>query len=214
MSFKTFAVEALANYKTTGAVAPSSRYLARAMLAPLALRPGCAVVELGAGTGVMTRALLDILPADGALFAFEINIRFYEYLKKEFSDKRLVLLKTPAENLKKELHKHGYQHVDAVVSSLALGFFSDPERRALLESFVPLMDDNSVYTQYQYIQGLELKNGRFRRYNIQSLLRQYFYSVQCNTVWRNIPPAFVFACRKKGRQEARDISAIRASASR
>jgi len=41
MSFKTFAVEALANYKTTGAVAPSSRYLARAMLSPLTLRPGC-----------------------------------------------------------------------------------------------------------------------------------------------------------------------------
>jgi len=214
MSFKTFAVEALANYKTTGAVAPSSRYLARAMLLPLNLQPGCVVVELGAGTGVMTQALLEILPADGALFAFEINSRFYEYLKKKFPDKRLVLLKTRAENLERELQKRGCQHVDAVVSSLALGFFSDPERRALLESFVPLMDDNSVYTQYQYIQGLELKNGRFRRYNIQSLLRQYFSSVQCNTVWRNIPPAFVFACRKKGRPAIRSISAIHTSASR
>ncbi len=212
MSFKTFAVEALANYKTTGAVAPSSRYLARAMLLPLTLRPGCVVVELGAGTGVMTQALLDILPADGALFAFEINGRFYEYLKKKFSDKRLVLLKTRAEHLKKELHKRGYEHVDAIVSSLALGFFSDSERRALLDSFVPLMDDNSVYTQYQYIQGLELTNGRFRRFNIQSLLRQYFYSVQCNTVWRNIPPAFVFACRKRGIQAARGLSAIPSSA--
>ena len=213
MSFKTFAVEALANYKTTGAVAPSSRYLARAMLLPLTLQPGCVVVELGAGTGVMTQALLEILPADGALFAFEINSRFYEYLSKKFSDKRLVLLKTRAEHLKRELHKRGYGHVDAVVSSLALGFFSDPERRALLDSFVPLMDDNSVYTQYQYIQGLELKNGRFRRYNIQSLLRQYFYSVECNTVWRNIPPAFVFACRKKGRPSIRSISALHTSAS-
>jgi phospholipid N-methyltransferase len=121
-------------------------------------------------------------------------------------------LKTRAEHLKKELHKRGYEHVDAIVSSLALGFFSDSERRALLESFVPLMDDNSVYTQYQYIQGLELTNGRFRRFNIQSLLRQYFYSVQSNTVWRNIPPAFVFACRKRGIQAVRGLSAIPSSA--
>ena len=212
MSFKTFAVEALANYKTTGAVAPSSRYLARAMLQPLTLRPGCVVVELGAGTGVMTKGLLDILPGDGVLLAFEINSRFYEYLKDKFTDKRLLLLNVRAENLKKELYKRGYQHVDAVVSSLALGFFSDAERRALLDSFVPLMDDNSVYTQYQYIQGLELKNGRFRRYNIQSVLRQYFYSVQCKTVWRNIPPAFVFTCRKKGKLSARDLSPKQLSA--
>lgn len=206
MSFKTFAFEALANYKTTGAIAPSSRYLARAMLLPLTLRPGSVVVELGAGTGVMTQGLLDILPVNGVLLSFEINSRFYEYLKNKFSDRRLVLLKVRAEHLKKELYKRGYQHVDAVVSSLALGFFSDSERRALLDSFVPLMDDNSVYTQYQYIQGLELKNGRFRRYNIQSMLRQYFCSVQCKTVWRNIPPAFVFACRKKGRLPACDLS--------
>jgi phosphatidylethanolamine/phosphatidyl-N-methylethanolamine N-methyltransferase len=212
MSFKTFAAEALADYKTTGAVAPSSRYLARAMLRPLDLRPGCIVAEFGAGTGVMTRALLDILPPDGTLFAFEINNRFYDFLKQKFCDKRLVLLKTGAEHLRSELHRRGHDHVDAVVSSLALGFFSDRERRALLESFLPLMDENSVYTQYQYIQGLELKQGRFRRFSIQPLLRQYFHSVQSKTVWRNIPPAFVFACRIKGNQAARDPSKPRAGA--
>ncbi|HLY62512.1 MAG TPA: methyltransferase domain-containing protein [Terriglobia bacterium] len=197
MSFRTFAAEALADYKTTGAVAPSSRFLARAMLEPLKLTPGSVIVELGPGTGVMTRALLDILPADGTILAFEISERFYSYLKERISDKRLVILRTGAENLKKELHKRGYNQVDAIVSSLALGFFSDAQRRDLLESFPPFMSENSVYTQYQYVQGLELKHGRFRRFSIQPLLRQYFGSVRCKTVWRNIPPAFVFACRKK-----------------
>src|SRR5271169_2293386 len=151
MSFKTFAAEALADYKTTGAVAPSSRYLARAMLAPLTLKPGCVVVEFGAGTGVMTQALLDKLPAHSALLAFEINGRFHDYLKKKFSDPRLVLLKRGAEHLQEELQARDYKRIDAVVSSLALGFFSDPDRRALLLSFLPFMDENSVYTQYQYV---------------------------------------------------------------
>ncbi len=207
MSFRTFAAEALADYKTTGAVAPSSRYLARAMLRPLTFRPGCVVVELGPGTGVMTRALLDALPPDGTLFAFEISSRFHAFLKKKFPDKRLVLLQTGAEHLSKELHQRGCKHVDAVVSSLALGFFSDAERHALLESLVRVMDEHSVYTQYQYIQGLELKEGKFRRFSIRPLLSQYFDSVTCKTVWRNIPPAFVFACRKKGMHAAHGPSA-------
>jgi len=197
MSFRTFAAEALADYKTTGAVAPSSRFLARAMLEPLKLRPRCVIVELGPGTGVMTRALLNILPPDGNILAFEISDRFYSYLNEKIPDKRLVVLNTGAEHLKAELHKRGYDHVDGFVSSLALGFFSDAQRRALLESFSPFMGENSVYTQYQYVQGMELSHGRFRRFSIQPLLRQYFHSVQCRTVWRNIPPAFVFACRKK-----------------
>jgi phospholipid N-methyltransferase len=145
----------------------------------------------------MTRALLDILPANGTILAFEISDRFYGYLKENISDKRLVLLNTGAENLKMELHNRGFNQVDAIVSSLALGFFSDVERRALLESFPPFMTENSVYTQYQYVQGMELNHGRFRRFSIQPLLREHFNSVQCRTVWRNIPPAFVFACRNK-----------------
>jgi phosphatidylethanolamine/phosphatidyl-N-methylethanolamine N-methyltransferase len=193
---KTFAAEALADYKTTGAVAPSSRYLAQAMLEPLSLKPGCVVVELGAGTGVMTRALLEVLPADATLMAFEINLRFYRHLKKSLADHRLILLRVRAEHVDQELHKRGYTRVDAVVSSLALGFFSDSERRALLDAFVPFMDKKSVYTQYQYVHGMGLKDGRLRRFSASALLHQYFDSIHRKTVWRNIPPAFVFACRK------------------
>src|SRR6266568_1375226 len=152
MSFRTFAAEAIADYKTTGAVAPSSRYLARAMLQPLALKPGCVVVELGPGTGVMTRALLDALPCDSTLLAFEISDRFYRFLKEKFPDPRLVLLKIGAQHLQRELTKRGNQRVDAIVSSLALGFFPDPDRRRLLESLLSVMDNHSVYTQYQYVQ--------------------------------------------------------------
>ncbi len=197
MSFRTFAAEALADYKTTGAVAPSSRYLARAMLQPLVFEPGCVVVELGPGTGVMTRALLEALPPASTLLAFEISDRFYGYLKGKFPDQRLVLLNTGAQHLQDELNKRGYERVDAIVSSLALGFFSNADRRRLLESFITVMDDQTIFTQYQYMQGMEMQNGKLRRFSVQPLLEEYFDTVRCKTVWRNIPPAFVFACRKK-----------------
>jgi len=195
-SFTTFAAEAFTDYKTTAAVAPSSRYLAQAMLEPLNLSEGSTVVELGPGTGVITLALLELLPQSSTLLAFEINRRFYRYLKKSISDPRFVLIKKSAEHAGRELRRRGRIRVDAVVSSLGLGLMSDRQRRALLGGLLPFMDEDSVFTQYQYIHGLEFKDGRLHRFSVGSLLRQYFDSVERKMVWRNLPPAFVFACRK------------------
>src|SRR5713226_5458183 len=83
MSLKTFAAEALADFPTIAAVAPSSSHLARAMLEPLPLGKASTVVELGAGTGVITGALLDVLPGPATLLAFEINRRFFSYLTRK-----------------------------------------------------------------------------------------------------------------------------------
>ena len=195
-SFRTFAAEALADYKTTAAVAPSSRYLAQAMLEPLSLCDGCTVVELGPGTGVITRALLDLLPQNATLLAFEINRRFYRYLRKCIPDPRLVILKKSAERVGHELKRRGHARVNAVVSSLGLGLMSDRQRRTLLGSLLPFMDEDSVFTQYQYFHGMEIKDGKLHRFSVGSLLRQYFDSVERRMVWLNLPPAFVFACRK------------------
>jgi phospholipid N-methyltransferase len=51
------------------------------MVRPLPLKRARIVVEVGPGTGVMTRALLDVIPFEATLLAFEINPRFSRYLK-------------------------------------------------------------------------------------------------------------------------------------
>ena len=65
-----------------GALAPSSRRLAGHMAADIA--PGSRVIELGAGTGSLTRAILDagVEPAD--LLVIEQNEAFSEMLRKRF----------------------------------------------------------------------------------------------------------------------------------
>src|SRR5215470_7450373 len=113
-----FALEAMADFRSVGAIAPSSRYLTQAMLRPLPLARARVVVELGPGTGSMTRALLDLLPFDATLLAFEINSRFSWYLKSSISDSRLVVIDASAEKLQNEVRHRGYKRADAVVSSL------------------------------------------------------------------------------------------------
>ena len=67
---------------SVGAVAPSSRRLANHMVADI--RPGSRVIELGAGTGALTRAILDsgVAPAD--FLVIEQNEAFSEMLRERF----------------------------------------------------------------------------------------------------------------------------------
>lgn len=199
MSLKVFASEALANFYTTAAVAPSSSHLAAAMVAPLPLSEISVAVELGAGTGAMTRALLESLPRRSTLIVFEINPRFVTYLRTKFPDLRLVLINESVEKMESELRQRGYDHVDGVVSSLGLGFMSDKQRRNLFDGLMPFLRPHTVFTQYQYIHSMQFANGRLRRLSLRPLLKHYFSSVESKIVWRNVPPAYVYTCRPRQR---------------
>jgi len=197
---RTFSTEVLANFQTTAAVAPSSRYLTRAMLAPLPLGRAQAAVEFGPGTGAMTRALLAALPARATLYAFEISPRFRDYLAQNFSDPRLVVVPAGAERAREELAARGVRRVDAVVSSLGLTFMPESQRQAVLHGLVEFLAPGGVLTQYQYLHGLlaywQVNEGRIRRFTAARLLRCYFSTVTWEMVWRNLPPALVYACRR------------------
>lgn len=197
MSLRTFVAEALINFPTVAAISPSSSYLATAMLEPLTLARTRVALELGAGTGAITRALLEQLPPDATLLVFEINPRFSDCLRRDISDPRMILINSSAENLDSELHRRGIQHVDAVISSLGLAFMPDRERQALFQRLSPFLHQKSVFTQFQYIHGLQFAGGRLCRLNLRLLLNRYFGSVHSRIIWRNLPPAYVFTCRAR-----------------
>ena len=197
MSLRTFVVEALNDFPMVAAISPSSRHLATAMLEPLPMARTRVAVELGAGTGAITHALLEQLPPHAKLLVFEINRRFFDCLQKSISDPRVILINSSAENLDSELHRRGIQRVDAVVSSLGLAFMSDPKRHALFQRLSPFLHQRSVFTQYQYIHGMQFVEGRFSRLDLRPLLSRYFVSVRSRIVWRNLPPAYVFTCHAR-----------------
>ncbi len=208
-SFKTFAVAAAGDFQNVASVAPSSRHLARAMLDGLPVNDARTVVELGAGTGAITRVLLETLPPEATLLAFEINPEFISHMEKRFTDPRLVLVNAPAENLGDELRRRGLTRIDAVVSSLSLRFIPDHRQRILQEALAPFMDERSVYTQYQYVHGVRWEKGKVLRHSSLPSLREYFGSIQSRTIWRNLPPARVFTCS----QRLRDGRALQVRAS-
>ena len=81
-SIRTFLRQWMRDPVKTASVTPSGRQLARLMVAQLV--PGSArVAELGAGTGVFTRALLDAGISPSQLLVVEINPDLAEFLREK-----------------------------------------------------------------------------------------------------------------------------------
>ena len=82
-----------------GAIAPSSKYLTKKMMGNLSLSEAKVVVELGPGTGVFTKKLLELIGPQTKLLVIEINTIFYKNLKKQLSNQRLTLVKVSPTDL-------------------------------------------------------------------------------------------------------------------
>jgi phospholipid N-methyltransferase len=144
----------------------------------------------------MTRALLNLLPPDATLLAFEINPRFAQHLRSTITDPRLVLIHARAEALQEELTRRGYRYVDGILSSLALGLMSDRQRHALLSVISICLKKRGIFTQFQYVHSLQFRDRQLTKFDLLRLLELYFRSVQRKIIWPNLPPAFVFTCRR------------------
>ena len=115
-----------------GAAQPSGDRVARAMAREVALdRPG-AVLELGGGTGGVTRGLLAAGCPVERLVVIEREPEFAEYLARHFPGIRVIC--GDACDADALLRGAGIERLAAVVSSLPVKWFSRPAQRALLDA--------------------------------------------------------------------------------
>lgn len=170
--------------KMVGAMAPSSKYLAKKMLEKIDFSTAKVIVELGPGTGVFTRKMLQKLSPDGILLVFELNDSFMNMLRKEFKDPRVILIHDSAEKIGEYLQKHGLTHADAVVSSLPLANFPAELKNGILKESHRAMHANSLYVQFQY------------SLNAKKNIKQFFKHVEIAFTPANFPPAFIYYCKK------------------
>lgn len=72
-----------ADFQHTGAIQPSSRWLARAMTGPLRRAPAGRrrILEIGPGTGAVTRAIVRLFEPGDRLECYEINPEFCRFLE-------------------------------------------------------------------------------------------------------------------------------------
>jgi phospholipid N-methyltransferase len=135
------------------------------------------VVEFGGGTGPVTREILKRLPDHARLTCFEVNREFCRCLRR-IQDPRLRVINDDAVNCVRYVRQP-----DCVVSGLPLTLLDGRSR----ETILAIAKRSGRYIQLQYTPAMSRD------------IRRHFDDVRLKLVLLNLPPAFVFVCRRPSR---------------
>lgn len=176
----------------TGAIAASSRALAELTVDAADLRPGVtSVVEFGPGTGVFTAEIMRRLGKDALFVAIEVNPNFVRETRRNCPG--ATVYEGSALMVGEFLGRHGLSQCDRIVCGLPWAAFTRQYQMSLLAASYAALKPGGRFVTFAYLHGLVLPQGlHFRR-----LLQQRFSVVTTTrTVWRNLPPAFVYCADK------------------
>ncbi len=170
--------------RNTGAIIPTGARLAKSMAS--IVRPGGGpVLELGPGTGAITRAILERGLPPGKLYAVEFLHSFVTKLNREYPGVNFI--HGDAFDLDTALAGVGVEQFDTVISALPLLNFPQSLRIGLIESLLDRLPLGRPVIQFSY--------GTLS----PVLANRGSYSVECyDRVLRNVPPAKVWVYRRAG----------------
>lgn len=190
------------NFKTTGAVLPSSPFLARALAAELeAPRPPGRILEVGPGTGVVTKAIARRLQPGDHVDCVELNATFADAVRqlvasdRVFAGKRdaITVINGAVEDLP------GTDVYDFIVSGLPLNNFPAALVRRIFQSYSRLLKPGGVVSYFEYVLVRQLKtpfvnkDERRRLHRVGQIVNKYIteFQVRSEHVLMNVPPAVV-----------------------
>jgi phospholipid N-methyltransferase len=170
----------LRNPKEVGSVIPSSRFLTRRILECGQVSSARVVVELGPGTGVLTGAILDRMPADGKLVAIEINSDFVEVLRRIYRDPRLVVHEGCSADLERALEAAGALEADLVVSGIPFSTLQHGVGRRTLDAASRVLGPDGRFVAYQF------------RSHVRRFAEPVFGAPVTHSGFWNIPPMKIY----------------------
>lgn len=183
-SFPVFVRSLCRNPIQVGAVAPSSPALSRG-IASLVVPNSSHIIELGAGTGSLTRALLLRGIAPERFWAVEIDPFLAEHLRCRFP--RIHVVCGDARRLMDLLPGKMHQKASCVVSGLPLRNMDRIGRAQVVNAALASLEPNGQLLQFTYglsspiaARGLAVTTERVAR------------------IWDNLPPATIWRYRKTG----------------
>jgi phospholipid N-methyltransferase len=148
-------------------------------------------VEFGPGTGVFTEAIARRLHPQAKFFAIERSGELCRLARRRCPQVEIV--EDTVQRVGDLCREREMGSLDAVVCGLPWASFSAGLQTACLEALVEVLRPGGQFATFAYWQGMLLPAAhRFRR-----RLDTHFSEVHCSpTVWRNLPPAFVYRCRR------------------
>ncbi|WP_233575912.1 class I SAM-dependent methyltransferase [Saccharopolyspora rhizosphaerae] len=189
--YRTFLQRAVSKPGQVGAVAPSSPHLAREIASVVPRTGSPVVVELGPGTGALSSGIANRLPAGGRHVAIELDSGMVEHLNRELP--WLEVVQGDASQLGSLLSDAGIDRVDAVVSGLPWSIFPARLQHDILQQVGSVLAPGGAFTTFAYLHALGMSGARQFRRRLDVCFDEV---VTTRTVWRNVPPARTYVCRR------------------
>jgi len=204
--YRLFFREFLRNYHTTGAILPSGRWLAAALARYVPHGNGPKrVLEVGPGTGAVTRKIVSALGPDDRLDLVELNDAFVGQLRELFQSDPLF---QPIADRARVLHcaveeVPGDGVYDLVISGLPLNNFTAQKVDEILTAFCRLLKPEGTLSFFQYIAIRKVRglvSGRGERERLRGIGKVLDRILRGNEIrrdwiWPNVPPAWVHHVR-------------------
>ena len=169
---------------STAALSPSGQFLNRCMVEaiPAGTRR---VIELGAGTGALTRALIDHGIDVRDLLAIECNPSLHRYLVRRFPGLQVVCGDArEIGGMASVAAFAGTAPVQAVVSGLGLLSMRREAQYAILSAAFGLLAEGGSFVQFTYGPVTPVAEEVMRRLGLRAR--------RCGFTLRNLPPASVY----------------------
>lgn len=174
--FALFLREAITHPTTMGALFPSSRRLANALARQIPSRDPGLIIELGAGTGAITNALLHQKTPQHNLVVIERSAKLVKHLNHRFPN--LSVIQGDAGHLHQLIDKYAPAPVQAIVSSLPLRSLPPDTVKKIGQEVSRVLKKGNLFIQYTYsLWGKALAPSP----SLKLIHRQW--------IWQNIPPA-------------------------
>ena len=167
-----------------GSVAPSSKSLAKLMAKDVGT--ASRVLELGAGTGTVTEALLAKGVSPANLYLVERDPQFVKILERRFP--RCPVVAADALHLDDQLD--GGAGFDFVISGLPLLCFSPPNRQRVLRQALRLLKPHGRLHQFTYAGRCPIDRDTRAGLHVDTVL--------LGIAALNFPPAFVYRFTRRG----------------
>jgi len=175
----------LKNPLKVGAVAPSSQDLAWQMLDGILPDKNNIILELGVGTGAITKYIAEILPDNESYLGIELDAGLVSSLNVRYPEMNVV--RGNACDLSEIYAASGLGKASYILCCLPFVTLPEEIANGVLEEIEKYMEQGCMFRAFQYAHGYYAPSAlRLRKF----MRDRYGYSKRSKLVAKNVPPAY------------------------
>lgn len=180
----------LKNPAKVGAIAPSSPELAQKMIKGIAPDEENIILELGVGTGAITKFVQDIVPNSESYLGIELDKDLVRNLKKNYP--QLKIMRGNACDLFSIHQKSGLGKVSYIICCLPFVSIPNDVGEKILCQVDKFMENGCTFRTFQYAHGYYFPSAIKLREHMRD---RYGKAQRSPMIMKNVPPAFTLTWR-------------------